>query len=501
MEVYIPYLVLVGAVVLFYFICYFVFREAPSKKKKVRALQDTTNWTSSYNSRNDYGAEYYSEENKPQEQSVYEKKRIQSDESAKKETVYEKTVAKPEEPVKSESVSKETVFSDATVVMPSIKNYQETVEPPKSIPTAITDNDADLTELLHMASDIGETRAIPPVNIEETVQMSVIDSALPIENDVSEEVPGLKHFINFYGSVGENTHNQVVSITKEAFRRLGMETGVESSQLLENIVVQEALLCMQKAYATTPTVWMKETALEAFLDVIQQPKSSTPYLVAFDALHILPHLTLGHFQSMAIVLLLRYSRNSNNYSVENFRHYVTKYIEPFLSDLGTTDSPYRQLDYLRCTVNEQNPTSFRKILSDVYPFVFSYRGFSLEELDDALDGTPLDGQFITESLNSPLYKLTLVDEVLAARLFRLAHINDVTVQQNLLRLMKSRPASFEGGESREILVDISPSLAELERVYDTTALSGISLTLMGLYLARAHVKITIGEDFDLSRWF
>ena len=92
-------------------------------------------------------------------------------------------------------------------------------------------------------------------------------------------------------------------------------------------------------------------------------------------------------------------------------------------------------------------------------------------------------------------------EVLAARLFRLAHINDVTVQQNLLRLMKSRPASFEGGESREILVDISPSLAELERVYDTTALSGISLTLMGLYLARAHVKITIGEDFDLSRWF
>ena len=29
----------------------------------------------------------------------------------------------------------------------------------------------------------------------------------------------------------------------------------------------------------------------------------------------------------------------------------------------------------------------------------------------------------------------------------------------------------------------------------------ISLTLLGLYLGRAHVKATIGEEFDLSHWF
>ena len=53
--------------------------------------------------------------------------------------------------------------------------------------------------------------------------------------------------------------------------------------------------------------WMKSAALERILDVVQSLKSSTPYLVAFDALRVLPHLTLGHFQVMALTLLLQYS--------------------------------------------------------------------------------------------------------------------------------------------------------------------------------------------------
>ncbi len=246
---------------------------------------------------------------------------------------------------------------------------------------------------------------------------------------------------------------------------------------------------------------MKSAALGAFLDVVQSPKSSTPYLVAFDALRILPHLTLGHFQVMALTLLLQYSRNSNNYGLIHFQHYVEKYIEPFISDLPQNHSFYRQLDYLRCTQEEREPITLAQVLSNSYPLVFNYRGFSKEELFRATDGRGVDPRYVVRSLNSNLYKLALVDESLAPRFFRQTRISDSMVQRDLLALMKSKPTAFRGQEARDIMDDISPVLLDLADVFDKTPMSKISLTLLGLYLGRAHVKATIGEEFDLSHWF
>ena len=308
-------------------------------------------------------------------------------------------------------------------------------------------------------------------------------------------------FVHSFGVLHGDTQHYVESITRDALAALNITKIVEVNALLENIVIQEALMSMQKAYAATNTEWMKSAALGAFLDVVQSPKSSTPYLVAFDALRVLPHLTLGHFQVMALTLLLQYSRNSNNYGLIHFQHYVEKYIEPFISDLPRNDSFYRQLDYLRCTQEEQEPITLCQVLSNSYPFVFNYRGFSKEELFRATDGHGVDPRYVVRSLNSNLYKLALVDESLASQFFRQTRISNAMVQRDLLALMKSKPTAFRGQEARDIMDDISPVLLDLADVFDSTPMSKISLTLLGLYLGRAHVKATIGEEFDLSHWF
>ena len=308
-------------------------------------------------------------------------------------------------------------------------------------------------------------------------------------------------FVHSFGVLHGDTQHYVESITRDALAALNITKIVEVNALLENIVIQEALMSMQKAYAATNTEWMKSAALGAFLDVVQSPKSSTPYLVAFDALRVLPHLTLGHFQVMALTLLLQYSRNSNNYGLIHFQHYVEKYIEPFISDLPRNDSFYRQLDYLRCTQEEQEPITLCQVLSNSYPFVFNYRGFSKEELFRATDGHGVDPRYVVRSLNSNLYKLALVDESLAPQFFRQTRISNAMVQRDLLALMKSKPTAFRGQEARDIMDDISPVLLDLADVFDSTLMSKISLTLLGLYLGRAHVKATIGEEFDLSHWF
>lgn len=420
-----------------------------------------------------------------------------------------------------------TPLMDKTIVFDAVtdelRNRANSVEDTIAMGESVEALEADEAEHIEATQMIGGVDEIKtaegPSVLDETrlFDASEIEAQLAAASMVEEEVPtgqwakaahedkcielAIAPFIHAFGILHGDTQHYVESITRDALAALNITKLAEVNALLDNIVIQEALMSMQKAYAATNTEWMKSAALGAFLDVVQSPKSSTPYLVAFDALRVLPHLTLGHFQVMALTLLLQYSRNSNNYGLIHFQHYVEKYIEPFISDLPQNNSFYRQLDYLRCTQEEREPITLAQVLSNSYPFVFNYRGFSKEELFRATDGHGVDPRYVVRSLNSNLYKLALVDESLAPRFFRQTRISDSMVQRDLIALMKSKPTAFRGQEARDIMDDISPVLLDLADVFDHTPMSKISLTLLGLYLGRAHVKATIGEEFDLSHWF
>ena len=420
-----------------------------------------------------------------------------------------------------------TPLMDKTIVLDKVTDelrnrpisVEDTIAMGESVEVLAADEveNMEVTQMIGGADEV-QTAEGPSV-LDETrlFDASEIEAQLAAASLVDEEVPtgqwakaahedkcielAIAPFVHSFGVLHGDTQYYVEDITRDALAALNITKLAEVNALLDNIVIQEALMSMQKAYAATNTEWMKSAALGAFLDVVQSPKSSTPYLVAFDALRILPHLTLGHFQVMALTLLLQYSRNSNNYGLIHFQHYVEKYIEPFISDLPQNHSFYRQLDYLRCTQEEREPITLAQVLSNSYPLVFNYRGFSKEELFRATDGRGVDPRYVVRSLNSNLYKLALVDESLASRFFRQTRISDSMVQRDLLALMKSKPTAFRGQEARDIMDDISPVLLDLADVFDKTPMSKISLTLLGLYLGRAHVKATIGEEFDLSHWF
>lgn len=561
MTAYIPYLVVLAVVIVFFFVCYLVFRDKDEPTAKRPAARETVanadyyerkraeHGGTQYRTRNvtaedtatrrngeaaktnaeaptqeameatqimpashrDTHARHHSEQAaaKVEEREWRRKhskaKRDEADAQARRHTVKGHRAAE-------QTVPNSSVNADATVVIGSREELAHQL--------ADTDN-ATHTQKPTAPADTDMTRPIAPINVRTMEASEVADDATRILPVVTAETtPAAKrtashgdvpaagdavdwavhHFMQSFGMLGDSAKEGVRAITADALQRLGITGEAEVKALLENIVVQEALMCMQKAYVATPTPWMYETAIEAFGDVVQQPKSSTLYLLAFDALRILPHLHLGHFQVMALALLLQYSRNSNNYSMDNLRHYVEKYIEPFVSDVPRDESMHRQLEYLHCSAQATDRVSLAAIFSNSYPLIFKYRGFTRDELSMALDGERLDERFIARSINSSMYKLTLVDEGLAQRFFRLAHISDGDIQQRLLALAKSKPTAFTGRESLEIMERISPVLVNLAEVYDTTPISKMTLTLLGLYLGRAHVKVTIGEEFDLSPW-
>lgn len=561
MTAYIPYLVVLAVVIVFFFVCYLVFRDKDEPTAKRPAARETVanadyyerkraeHGGTQYRTRNvtaedtatrrngeaaktnagaptqeameatqimpashrDTHARHHSEQAaaKVEEREWRRKhskaKRDEADAQARRHTVKGHRTAE-------QTVPNSSVNTDATVVIGSREELARHLADTDNVtrtqtPTAPADTDmtrpiAPINVRTMEASEVADdaTRILPVVTAETTpaAKRAASHSDVPAAGDAVDWA--VHHFMQSFGMLGDSAKEGVRAITADALQRLGITGEAEVKALLENIVVQEALMCMQKAYVATPTPWMYETAIEAFGDVVQQPKSSTLYLLAFDALRILPHLHLGHFQVMALALLLQYSRNSNNYSMDNLRHYVEKYIEPFVSDVPRDESMHRQLEYLHCSAQAADRVSLAAIFSNSYPLIFKYRGFTRDELSMALDGERLDERFIARSINSSMYKLTLVDEGLAQRFFRLAHISDGDIQQRLLALAKSKPTAFTGRESLEIMERISPVLVNLAEVYDTTPISKMTLTLLGLYLGRAHVKVTIGEEFDLSPW-
>lgn len=560
MTAYIPYLVVLAVVIVFFFVCYLVFRDKDEPTVKRPAARETVANADYYErKRAEHGGTQYRTRNVTAEDTATRRNGEAAKTNAEAPTQEameatqimpashrdtharhhsEQAAAKVEERewrrkhskakrdeadaqtrrhaakarAAEQTVPNSSVNTDATVVIGSREelarhladtdNATRTQTPTASADTDMTRPIAPINVRTMEASEVADdaTRILPVVTAETTpaAKRAASHSDVPAAGDAVDWA--VHHFMQSFGMLGDSAKEGVRAITADALQRLGITGEAEVKALLENIVVQEALMCMQKAYVATPTPWMYETAIEAFGDVVQQPKSSTLYLLAFDALRILPHLHLGHFQVMALALLLQYSRNSNNYSMDNLRHYVEKYIEPFVSDVPRDESMHRQLEYLHCSAQATDRVSLAAIFSNSYPLIFKYRGFTRDELSMALDGERLDERFIARSINSSMYKLTLVDEGLAQRFFRLAHISDGDIQQRLLALAKSKPTAFTGRESLEIMERISPVLVNLAEVYDTTPISKMTLTLLGLYLGRAHVKVTIGEEFDLSPW-
>lgn len=439
MELLMPYLVLVGVSILFFAVCYYFFSNG----------EEESLW----------------QEVDDREQTV---KAIEREEPA-------------------------VQVQEMTMSIPVITENDESA---LYIEDSMEDNDENMTRIMPKVVADKERN---PEEMDVTAALRMEDmEALVEEEFTGEHTVAVEAFLRIHGAISAKTKKYLYEITEEAFDELGGVDEDTRRTILENLEVQEALLCMQKAYCTTPTEWMKKNAIAIFMDVMQQPRSSTLSLVAFDALHILSRLSLGQFQGMALTLLFRYSINSNNYSLERFRHYVKKYVEPFMSELPEEKEAYTQLQYLQCIVHEE-PMSFMNVLGQNYPLVSRYMGADVEEWTAIVPGIE---KSLVESIVAPsLYKLPIVNDAMADRFFRREKISDVAVQKELMKLMHKRPYRLSQEKGMDVLRRISPTLIDVNDLFNRTDLSRMKLSLVGLYLARTHVHSTIGEKFDLSRWF
>lgn len=469
-----PYVVVVGVVLLFLLCCYFLFRDGKSNRKHTE--QQAPNY------------DEYCEQRRRNFQNPYavREEEVESDETEGTEDT-------------DDTIWGEMNLGDYTMPLPAVDatdwNESQGIVS-KELVRAVSE------QPLEDADDA--TRIMPKITEELVADEPTADEIATEETVVPELISivdkAVAQYVAAFGILNPNSETAAKYITEYMFSQLGAESEEEIATLLENIAVQEALLQVQKAYVTNPTEWLRDMLVDAFCDVVKRPQSSTWYLVAVDALKCLVNMQKGHLQALALALIVQYSKNSNNYSLENFQHYVEKYLEPLLSELPTREDMYQQLEYLRCTSSAEE-VRFEQILRNSYPLVFDYRGFTLEELEYVMQNAPVRTSITVQSLNSNLLKLSAVDEYMLPSLFQRAGITDQDTQQTLTSLAFSRAFDWETTSFEDVLEHISPVLLDLCQTYNRIPLCRLNLTLLGLYLGRSMVKATIHEDFDISPWF
>ena len=463
-----PYVVIVGVILLFLLCCYFLFRDGKRNKKHVPQQVPTYE-------------EYY-EERRRNFQNPYAVREEEPQADETDPTIWE------------EMNPSDYTMPISTVDATDWNESQGVVS--KELVRAVSE------QPLEEAEDA--TRIMPKITEE------LVNGEQATEEPVLEEVEAsgtsaivdkaVAQYVAAFGILNPKSETAAKYITEYVFSQLGTESEEEIATLLENIAVQDALLQVQKAYVINPSEWLRDMLADTFRDVVKRPQSSTWYLVAVDALKCLVNMQKGHLQALALALIVQYSKNSNNYSLENFQHYVEKYLEPLLSELPTGEDMYKQLEYLRCA-SPAEEVRFEQILRNSYPLVFDYRGFTMEELEYVMQNAPVRTSITVPSFNSNLLKLSAVDEYMLPNLFQRAGITDQNAQQALTGLAFSRAYDWDNASFEDVLEQISPVLLDLCQTYNRIPLCRLNLTLLGLYLGRSMVKATIREDFDISPWF
>ena len=479
-----PYVVVVGVVLLFLLCCYFLFRDGKSKQKHTE--QQMPNYD-----------EYYEQRRRNFQNPYAVREGEEADDTD--DTIWE-----------------EMNPSDYTMPLPAVDatdwNESQGIVS-KELVRAVSEQPLeeadDATRIMPKISDEivaqSDASAAGIPTVEEAFTKGADGETISSDNTAASETTtiadkAVAQYVAAFGILNPKSETAAKYITEYVFSQLGAESEKEIATLLENIAVQEALLQVQKAYVTNPTEWLRDMLADTFCDVVKRPQSSTWYLVAVDALKCLVNMQKGHLQVLALALIVQYSKNSNNYSLENFVHYVEKYLEPLLSELPTREDMYQQLEYLRCTSSAEE-VRFEQILRNSYPLVFEYRGFTMEELEYVMQHAPVRTSITVPSLNSNLLKLSAVDEYMSPNLFQRAGITDQDTQQALTGLAFSRAFDWDNTSFEDVLEHISPVLLDLCQTYNRIPLCRLNLTLLGLYLGRSMVKATIHEDFDVSPWF
>lgn len=302
-------------------------------------------------------------------------------------------------------------------------------------------------------------------------------------------------FNELAGEAKETLSGRVEEITDRVISKLEKEYP-DGLRKATDPDFQYALLTVQKQYGRTGDKDLGDLLVELLVDRSKQDQRDILQIVLNESLEVAPKLTVSQIATLSVMFLFRYTKDHSVTSNERLAEYLDEFILKFVDLLLKSPSTYQHLEFAGCGSVALGSTQLEQGFLNNYPGLFS-NGFEISEAVNVLHLLAPDFLMVCVNDDTKVQIRCLDDEQLDGIIKRVGATDE---QKQLIQSLYARNRMGHA-EVRRKCVELRPYMEKVFSCWDGSDMKGFNLTSVGMAIAHANIKQTIGREFtDLSIW-
>jgi hypothetical protein len=304
---------------------------------------------------------------------------------------------------------------------------------------------------------------------------------------------------NFYELAGvakEIAKTRAEEVTEAFLSKLQSEypAGLEKSYDPD---FQYALFTVQREYARNGDKNLGDLLVDLLVDRSKQEQRDILQIVLNESLSTAPKLTENQLAALALVFLLKYTRNLGIGNHKRLAEYLDKNVAPFASQVVKNLACYQHLQFSNCGSITLLETQLESIIGTTYQGLFM-KGFDEKVVLDRAVSIGLDPSFFVQCLNDP--SKVQVNGISKDSLEKAFETYAITSDDRRKIGALFDENKMGDKEIKEKCIEIRPYMSGLFETWSGSAMKNFSLTSVGIAIGHANIKRLTGEFTDLSVW-
>ncbi len=260
--------------------------------------------------------------------------------------------------------------------------------------------------------------------------------------------------------------------------------------------VQYAIFESQKAYARSGKKELGDLLVDILVERTKRNDEELKKIVLNECIEAAPKLTESQINVLTLRFLICHTQKNDIATISDFHNYFVDYVKPFCNKLTRHISDYQHLNYTGCASISMGSNDLHGILSKTYQGLLT-KGFDQKELDSQTLSEDQKKKLIIPCLRDPSkFQLNTRAEEEFTEKAKEAGLTDG--QRDTLLSFNRRVLST--GELDTELIKADPIMQDFISCWRKSQFKSMDLTSVGIAIAVANVKKTIGESIDLSIW-
>lgn len=309
------------------------------------------------------------------------------------------------------------------------------------------------------------------------------------------------NFHELSGLAKETAGRRAEEITEQFLKKL-QEINPDGLNKASDPDFQISLLTVQKEFARSGDENLGDLLVDMLIDRSECNTRDLMQLVLTESLQTVPKLTDNQIAALSIRFRLAHTETYGLKNDDLFGQFLDQNIEPFIKNIPQTDIEYRHLEFAGCGSISLASGELETILGTTYQGLFM-KGFDKSEtVQEVWEQVPkfIEQLILVPCLNDQT-KFQISSTVTNQE--KLAPWMDTLGAEDLLRNEITRLfdlRKMKGREVKEKCIGLRPYMDTLFKTWAETPLRSFNLTSVGMAIAHANIRKSLGEFADLSIW-